>query len=256
MFYNPVIEDHIAMLNDVGRNMFFKKTIQTLANDKVCLDVGAGTGILTDYALEFGARKVYCIEIRKAKAQFLKDKYKGKNVEVIEEDFLNVRLKNIDLIIMEVTGCQFKNNFPIKRFFQHIKNQYDNAECTANQYNLKAHVFDGIIESKPNILIDGDHLPAGFYEDCEKRKTIRETENRYVYKLSKENCFDEIGFDLDLEHYKDATIFLDDEISYNDLVCRCESTYRYFDLKPLRIEVRNAKRKMKFKWDKNIFKYF
>ena len=253
MFYNPVIEDHIPMLNDVGRNMFFKKTIQSIVKNKICLDIGAGTGILTDYALEFGAKKVYCVEIRKAKAQFLKEKYKGKNVEIIEDNFLNVKIKEVESILMEITGCQFKNNFIIKSFFQHIKNYYNDAECTANRYRIKASVFDGIIDQDPTVLIDSEHLPTGFYENCNQFKTIRETENKYVYDLSKANCFEDIKFELDLEHYKDATIFLDDEILYNDIICSCESTYRHFPLKPYRINVSEAKKKFVFKWQENKF---
>lgn len=243
----------MPMLNDIGRNIFFRNTIRSIAKDKVCLDVGAGTGILTDYALEFGAKKVYCVEIRKAKAQFLKEKYKGKNVEVIEDDFLNVKIKDIDSILMEVTGCQFKNNFTIRSFFQHIKKHYDEAECTANRYRIKASIFDGIISQDPTVLINNEYLPNGFYENCQQFKTIKETENRYVYDLSKSNCFEDIEFELDLEHYRNATVFLDDEIAFNDIICRCESTYRYFDLKPYRILVERAKRKINFKWNESEF---
>ena len=61
MFYDSLIEEHLPWLNDAGRNSFYQKIITENCKDKVCIDVGAGSGILTDYALEAGAKKIYVV---------------------------------------------------------------------------------------------------------------------------------------------------------------------------------------------------
>lgn len=53
------------MLNDMPRNLAYKNAI--LANkeffkDKIVLDVGAGTGILSIFCAMAGAKKVYAVE--------------------------------------------------------------------------------------------------------------------------------------------------------------------------------------------------
>ena len=50
------------MLDDKVRLKAYKEAIDKLCNGKVVLDLGCGTGILSLYALEAGAEKVYGID--------------------------------------------------------------------------------------------------------------------------------------------------------------------------------------------------
>ena len=50
------------MINDLERNQFFHRALSTVAKDKVVLDIGTGTGILSVYALTAGAKFVYAVE--------------------------------------------------------------------------------------------------------------------------------------------------------------------------------------------------
>ena len=56
------ISYHRAMLEDTQRIQLYKKAIESTVQDKVVIDVGAGTGILSLYAVQAGAKKIYALE--------------------------------------------------------------------------------------------------------------------------------------------------------------------------------------------------
>lgn len=245
MFYDPIIKDHLPWLNDAGRNYFYKRIIDENCKDKICVDIGAGSGILTDYALQGGAKKVYCIEIRKSRAKYLREKYKNQNVEVIEEDFLKTDIRNADVFFLEQIGCQWSNDFSIRKFMSHIKT----GKMIPNRYVIKAYIYDGIVKENPYFLIDSQFLPRGFYEQSKKLQSVKPTEILSVYEINNDNCNDKIQFDLDLNHYKQCTIFLDDEIYYDNIKCEYENTYRDWKEKPYRLFVEQAKGLYRITWD-------
>jgi histone-arginine methyltransferase CARM1 len=53
---------HEEMLNDEPRVDAYRVAIKSLAHKKVVIDVGAGTGILSTMAMDYGARCVHAIE--------------------------------------------------------------------------------------------------------------------------------------------------------------------------------------------------
>lgn len=53
---------HLEMLTDRKRLEFYKELIEHKVKDKIVLDIGAGSGILSYLALKFGAKKVYSVE--------------------------------------------------------------------------------------------------------------------------------------------------------------------------------------------------
>jgi len=50
------------MICDVSRNQFYDKIISSCVKDKVVVDIGFGSGILTMMAIHHGAKKVYAFE--------------------------------------------------------------------------------------------------------------------------------------------------------------------------------------------------
>ena len=52
----------IPMLNDVGRNQFYKQALDLAAKDKIVCDIGAGTGLLSVLAVQSGAKHVIAVE--------------------------------------------------------------------------------------------------------------------------------------------------------------------------------------------------
>ena len=251
MFYKSIIKDHLLWLNDAGRNQFYQETITANCRNKTCVDVGAGSGILTDYALEAGASHVYCVEIRKARANFLREKYQNnKNVTIIEEDFLKTKIQNADLFFIEQIGCQFDNDFSIKKFLSHIKKNNPNSITLPNRYTITAYIFDGVIEDRPQMLINSKYLPTGFYSHAQTYLSKNPTEILSVYELKTDNVHEELTFLLDLTHYKDCTIFFDDDVYFYDRRCELENVYRCsLWKKPYRIYLKDCKSKIQFFWE-------
>jgi len=75
-------EIHKEMLQDVERINAYRLALSSLSEKKVVIDVGAGTGILSMIAMDYGATCVYAIEMSKichaAIQNFQKKTYKGK----------------------------------------------------------------------------------------------------------------------------------------------------------------------------------
>jgi hypothetical protein len=62
LYPRPIPAWHLPMMNDKTRNLFYEKEIQAKAKNKVVMDLGCGSGLLTQYALEAGASHVYSLE--------------------------------------------------------------------------------------------------------------------------------------------------------------------------------------------------
>jgi predicted RNA methylase len=99
----------LPMLNDNGRNQFYKNAIEKSVQDKVVVDVGAGTGLLSILSAKHGAKKVFAIERDPGRYQYvveiieklqLQDK-----VEVINSDFLNIDIP-ADIYVTETINTQ------------------------------------------------------------------------------------------------------------------------------------------------------
>ena len=52
----------MPMLNDTGRNKFYKQALDLSVQDKIVCDIGAGTGLLSVLALQAGAKHVIAVE--------------------------------------------------------------------------------------------------------------------------------------------------------------------------------------------------
>ncbi len=59
-YEDPAI--HEEMLQDKVRMDGFRRALSNICKDKVVVDVGAGTGILSTMALDFGASQIFAIE--------------------------------------------------------------------------------------------------------------------------------------------------------------------------------------------------
>lgn len=86
---------------DKERNIFYEHMISQECPDKICYDVGAGTGLLTIIALKHGARHVYAFERDSAGAEFFHNIIYGLNLEnkvtLIKDNFSLSKLSSYNI---------------------------------------------------------------------------------------------------------------------------------------------------------------
>ena len=112
---NKHLDAYWTMIKDKWRNQFFYDALRKHAKDKVVLDLGCGTGILSSYALSAGAKHVYAIETDKAMCEFtnqvLKSSFDSSRFTVINKYFapgvgadLPMVKDPIDILVSETVG--------------------------------------------------------------------------------------------------------------------------------------------------------
>lgn len=107
------ISRYLEGINDKWRNQFYYSALKKHASGKVVLDVGSGTGILSFYALNFGAEFVYAVEINEEMAKItdavLSSKFDRSRFKVINANFWTKDIDNkidrpVDLLVTETVG--------------------------------------------------------------------------------------------------------------------------------------------------------
>lgn len=192
--YHPVYQ---TMLNDLGRNSFFKSAIEKVVKDKIVLDVGCGTGILSWYALKAGAKHVYAIDRSKDAVDYtkelLKKKFSKDQYTVLSGDFLSndFNINHVDVIVSETIGLNiFEEDiakiweraiflFPAAKFIPSI------ISCDGYLYeinDLDDAVYgngNSFVPEIPNTLLKENILDDEFYDVLStiERKTQAEKSN-------------------------------------------------------------------------------
>jgi predicted RNA methylase len=102
----------MPMINDTGRNVFYKAAIESSVQGKVVCDIGTGTGFLSILAAKAGASKVYAVEMDPGRAAFARDTIARVGlddvIEVINDNFLNTDIR-ADIYVSETIGSQVFN---------------------------------------------------------------------------------------------------------------------------------------------------
>ncbi|VVC03962.1 Ribosomal protein L11 methyltransferase [Candidatus Bilamarchaeum dharawalense] len=119
-------KEHINFLKNAQRNAAFRKAFDTLAPDRLVLDVGTGSGIMAIYAALAGARKVIAVEkdermARVAMANIRRHRLENR-IKLIVGDALELthgNLPPVDILIGEMlsTWCVVEPQVPI---FRHL----------------------------------------------------------------------------------------------------------------------------------------
>lgn len=102
---------HYDMINDKFRTLTYCQAIEKNASqfkDKIVLDVGSGTGILSLFAARSGAKKVYAVEcnsIGKLSEEIIRDNHYENIITVIHGRLEEVEIpEKVDIIISEWMG--------------------------------------------------------------------------------------------------------------------------------------------------------
>jgi len=109
-----ILQKYLCMTNDSWRNKFYKDALDAHAKDKVVLDVGTGTGILSAYALAAGAKFVYAIEQQPESAKMadfaLSKCFDRSRFQVIHANFWSDEIdgkileNSVDIAVFELIG--------------------------------------------------------------------------------------------------------------------------------------------------------
>ena len=103
------LRGHAPMLHDTVRCKAFRQAlVETVTPDSVVLDIGAGTGILSMFAAQAGAKKVYAVErtvMAELAREIIETNGYGDRIEVIQSDVQDVELpEKVDVIVSEWLG--------------------------------------------------------------------------------------------------------------------------------------------------------
>ena len=119
------ISYHKSMLEDTQRIQLYKKAIESTVQDKVVIDVGAGTGILSLYAVQAGAKKIYALEKDFETYNFIhglvqKSTIVGKTIEFINTSSFDFSIEPFDIpqvLISELIGAVGPEEGIVEAFF-------------------------------------------------------------------------------------------------------------------------------------------
>lgn len=131
----------MPMINDTGRNVFYKNAIEQSVQDKVVVDIGTGTGFLSVLAAKAGAKKVYAIEMDPGRADYAKHVIKQVGldsvIEVINADFLTTDIP-ADIYVSETIGSQIFNE-NIIAISEHARKH--GGKFIPGQFEIKVEVY-------------------------------------------------------------------------------------------------------------------
>lgn len=102
----------MPMINDTGRNRFYKQAIENTVAGKTVVDIGAGTGFLSVLSAKAGAKKVYAVEMDVGRATYIADTVKQVGldniIEVVNDNFYNTSIP-ADIYVSETIGTPIFN---------------------------------------------------------------------------------------------------------------------------------------------------
>ncbi|WP_162902462.1 50S ribosomal protein L11 methyltransferase [Facilibium subflavum] len=144
---------HFAMLNDAERNDAYQTAIASIdLQDKVVIDIGCGTGLLSMMAIDHGARHVYAFECDKQIAQkahqiILTNGYQNK-ITIIDSkssEGWHPSVEKGDVLITETMDCGLVGEGILESIF-HAKEHLLKSE--ASILPGRAKVFAAMVNSK------------------------------------------------------------------------------------------------------------
>lgn len=140
-FRNPVIElEQYVCDSSIASELMWLAYIRGDIEDKVVLDLGCGTGVLSYAALILGAKYVLCIDIDiealSIAKEFLWNEFN--NVEMINMSVENMELKRVDTIVMNPPFGVHRKGIDMV-FLRKALELQPHAVYTIHKYNPESH---------------------------------------------------------------------------------------------------------------------
>ena len=251
-----IINDYCGMINDHSRNAWFRKHIYSAVKDKVFADIGSGTGILSAYAVEAGARYGYAIENNKQAfvcGRYILDQLGYKNkITFINDQFQTANLSNIEVIIADQIGPALFDQLQVEIWQQAKRFCVPQYISIPDELAIDLYVFEGSTLNVNNVLLNHSNLPKQFYSAISKISIcpVRIIEN--VVSITADTVDQPLEFDLDLTDLQSATIVFVNKIGYQkDYLQINQSTTQNWRFSP-RLRINDCSKPMKICWDTTI----
>jgi predicted RNA methylase len=177
---------YMPMINDTGRNVFYKAAIEQSVRDRVVCDIGTGTGLLSILAAKAGAAKVYAVEMDPGRADYARRMFAqlglSDKVEVINDNFFNTDI-TADIYVSETIGSQIfnENIIPLS---EHIRTK--GGTFLPGSFEVVARVYENhpifavvqeksdAFEFQPDIEID-PKFEAQVNQDFQAKHSLQDT---------------------------------------------------------------------------------
>lgn len=250
-----IINDYRGMINDHSRNAWFKKHIYSTVKDKVFADIGSGTGILSAYAIEAGAKYGYAIENNKEAflcGRHLLDQLGYKNkITFINEQFQTAKFSNIEVIIADQIGPALFDQLQVEIWQQASKFCVPQYVSIPDELSVDLHVFNGTANIN-NALIDHGNLPVGFYSTLAKISINPDMVVKNIISVTPDTANQPLEFQIDLTSFDSATLVFVNKIGYQkDYLYFNQSTSQNWQFPP-RLLINDCSRPIKICWDSSI----
>lgn len=167
--------DHTMLFSGKYRNNWYYNQIKTVSRDKVCLDIGTGSGILSLFALHCGAKHVYmvdhnincCIMAKNILQEAGIDPFRYTIIHTKFDESLVSTLPNIDVVISEVISSNFFD-IDLNKIYNIVKNsqQTKNAILVPDTIQGSFNIFSDLdcFDKIDNIRNNYEYLKTGVIE--------------------------------------------------------------------------------------------
>lgn len=251
--YHPKLIENFPLINDKSRNLFFKESLEKYSKDKIVLDMGSGTGILSFYALSSGAKFVYAIEFDKNSAMitncllsshFDRDRFCVLNINFWDDDLSKYIRHKIDILVSETVGPGLFDQRMLRTWYT-IKNYVsDDFISIPDKLSIDVHQWNGKYEPIKDEFIEFSNFCKENVLDYRIYETLVKIDDLYCKKYNNTiKWYEQQNFSIPDKIYTDALVY-----SFNDIQTfeSCENIEFYLDTKTDGIKTLSFMNKISF----------